>query len=232
VDCFPIYDNAGSQIVIVDATENVTLLGAGPVTPDIVNDVLGLAPILVAADGGAVRAVEMGRIPDAVIGDFDSLPAEVRARIPAERLFPISEQDSTDFEKCLRNIRAPLVLAAGFSGARVDHELAAYSALVAQGRPPTIIVGEVDICFAAPRVLELDIAAGTRVSLFPLAQLSGRSRGLRWPIDGIAFAPAGPIGVSNEALGRVTLDFDAPGMLVILPRQTLPAVIAALQDAS
>jgi thiamine pyrophosphokinase len=232
VDCFPIYDNAGSQIVIVDATENVTLLGAGPVTPDIVNDVLGLAPILVAADGGAVRAVEMGRIPDAVIGDFDSLPIEVRARIPAERLFPISEQDSTDFEKCLRNIRAPLVLAAGFSGARVDHELAAYSALVAQGRPPTIIVGEVDICFAAPRVLELDIAAGTRVSLFPLAQLSGRSRGLRWPIDGVAFAPAGPIGVSNEALGRVTLDFDAPGMLVILPRQTLPAVIAALQEAS
>jgi thiamine pyrophosphokinase len=232
VDCFPIYDNAGSQIVIVDATENVTLLGAGPVTPDIVNDVLGLAPILVAADGGAVRAVEMGRIPDAVIGDFDSLPAEVRARIPAERLFPISEQDSTDFEKCLRNIRAPLVLAAGFSGARVDHELAAYSALVAQGRPPTIIVGEVDICFAAPPALELDIAAGTRVSLFPFAQLSGRSRGLRWPIDGIAFAPAGPIGVSNEALGRVTLDFAAPGMLVILPRQTLPAVIAALQDAS
>ena len=33
-----------------------------------------------------------------------------RAAIPAERLHRIAEQDSTDFEKCLRNIRAPLVV--------------------------------------------------------------------------------------------------------------------------
>jgi thiamine pyrophosphokinase len=231
VDCFASRDNEGGSEVIVDAHDPVTLLGAGHVTHQTVNDVLRLAPILIAADGGAVRALEMARVPDFVIGDFDSLPDQVREQIPAERLFPITEQDSTDFDKCLRNIRAPLVLAVGFTGARVDHELAAYSALVAQGRPPTILLGEVDLCLSAPPRLALDLAPGTRVSLFPMAPVSGRSEGLRWPIDGIAFAPAGPIGVSNQALGPVRLVFDAPGMLVILPRETLPAVIAALQGS-
>ena len=55
-------------------------------------------------------------MPQAVIGDFDSLSDLGRAAIPATRQHVIPEQDTTDFDKALRSIRAPFVLGLGFSG--------------------------------------------------------------------------------------------------------------------
>jgi thiamine pyrophosphokinase len=171
-------------------------------------------------------------MPDAVIGDFDSITPADMARIPADRLHRIAEQDSTDFDKCLRSVRARFVLAAGFMGARRDHELAAYNALVRRADTRVVMVGEHDVCCVAPRELRLDLASGTRVSLFPLAPVTGRSVGLRWPIDGIAFAPDARVGTSNEAVGgSLRLQIDRPGMLVFLPRDQLAAALEALVAA-
>ncbi len=187
-----------------------------------------IAPTLVAADGGANVAVAAGRIPDAVIGDFDSLTDATRNAIPQDRLHYIAEQDSTDFEKCLQRITAPLILALGFTGARIDHELAVWNVLARRRDLRCIVIGGEDIVFVAPPRLELDLAPGTRVSLFPMSPVSGDSTGLRWPIGGIGFAPDGRSGTSNEATGRVELTFDAGAMLVILPRAALATVISSL----
>jgi len=174
-------------------------------------------------------AIKAGLMPTAVIGDFDSLGAEAMARIPANRLHRIDEQDCTDFDKALRHILTPLVLAVGFTGARLDHELAVYNALVRLADRPAVVIGEHDICFHAPATLRLDLPAGTRVSLFPMTKVTGQSTGLRWPIGGLGFAPDGRVGTSNAATGDpVTLTMDGPGMLVILPRLMLRAVIPAL----
>ncbi len=214
---------------IVNSPDGVTVLGGGELRAETVDEVLQLAPILVAADGAAGRALAQGRMPDAVIGDFDSITPADAARIPQERLHRIAEQDSTDFDKCLRNIAAPFVLAAGFMGARRDHELAAYNALVRRAGRPVLMVGAQDVCFVAPPDLRLDLAAATRVSLFPLAPVAGTSDGLRWPIGGIAFAPDGRVGTSNEATGGpVRLTMTRPGMLVFLPRGLLRVALAAL----
>jgi thiamine pyrophosphokinase len=215
--------------MIVDAAERVTLLGAGDLSAETLNQALSLAPILVAADGAAGQALALGHLPAAVIGDLDSLDGADRARIPAERVFLLEEQDSTDFEKCLRSIRAPLVLGVGFSGGRLDHELAAQAALLTGGRSPCILIGPVDLSFHAPRRLRLDLSPGSRLSLMPLMPVKGRSEGLRWPIAGLAFSPSGRTGTSNEATGPVGLRFDAPGMLVLLPREALDAAVAALR---
>jgi thiamine pyrophosphokinase len=213
---------------IVNSHDGVTVLGGGDCSAETIEEVLTLAPILVAADGAAGRALAAGRMPDAVIGDFDSIRPEDAARIPPERLHRIDEQDSTDFDKCLRHIRARFVLAAGFTGARRDHELAAYNALVRRADQRVILVGEHDVCFVAPRDWRIDLAPATRVSLFPLSPVTGRSEGLRWPIDGIGFAPHGRVGTSNEAVGGpVRLAMDAPGMLVILPRDLLRDALAS-----
>ena len=209
----------------------VSLLGAGPVDPGDIREILGIAPGLVAADGGAASAITAGHLPDLVIGDFDSLPQLTGETLPNDRLLPVSEQDSTDFEKCLSRITAPLILALGFTGARIDHELAVYSALVRYPETRCIVVGSVDIVFHAPRRLSLDLNAGARVSLFPMAPVTGRSKGLRWPIDGLHFAPDGRIGTSNAATGPIELEFDSDGMLVIMPRAALGAVMAALTGA-
>jgi thiamine pyrophosphokinase len=214
---------------IVQSGEIVTLLGAGAVTEAALSESLARGPLVVAADGGAETALAHGLNPAAVIGDFDSLSAATRRAIPKDRLHHIAEQDSTDFTKARTRIAAPLVLAVGFTGRRTDHELAVYSALVRIADRPTIVLAEEDICFALTKPLELQMPVGTRVSLFPMAELRCGSAGLRWATEGIVFSPWGRVGTSNESSApQVRLEPEGPGMLVILPRAMLDVAIAAL----
>ena len=214
---------------IVDTNHPITLLGGGLVNPDIVNLALRFAPNLVAADGGARVALGLGHIPKAVIGDFDSIDADTIAQIPSERLHRVKEQDSTDFDKCLRNIKAPLILGVGFAGGRLDHELAAYNALVRHPYKRCVLLGEVDLCFVVPDKVRLELPVGTRVSLFPLAECHVTSTGLRWSFQGLEMAPDGKIGTSNEASADVVeVQVSQPKLLMILPLAHLGAVIKAL----
>jgi len=213
---------------IVHAFEPITLVGGGYVGPDDIPMALKHAPVLVAADGGADKALMAGFDPVAVIGDLDSLSPEGRARIPADRLFKVDEQDSTDFDKVLRSIKAPLVLAVGFLGGRVDMQLAGLSALVRHADSPCILIGEQEVIFHVPPKIDVELSAGDIVSLFPMLRVTGRSHGLEWPIDGLTLEPNGRIGTSNRALGRVRLEMDGPGLLMIAPRNALDAVMRAI----
>lgn len=206
----------------------VTLLGAGAPRRDDFDTALMRAPLLVAADGAAMDAMRFGRPPDWVVGDLDSIDAETVRSVPEDRVVEVGEQDSTDFEKCLTRISAPMILATGFTDARIDHALAVLSALVRHQSRTCVVFDGHDVIFAAPSRLALDLDEGTRVSLFPMAPVTGRSVGLHWPIGGLDFAPDGRIGTSNRATGRVELEFDAPGMVVILPRAALGVALAAL----
>jgi thiamine pyrophosphokinase len=213
---------------VVESHHGVTLVGGGPVGGRLLARALALAPGLVAADGGADRALALGHVPQAVIGDMDSLSDVARQRL-ADRLHPVAEQETTDFDKALRMIRAPFVLGLGFAGARVDHGLAVLNALVRHPDRRCVILSGQDATFLAPPRLVLRLPVGTRLSLFPMGQVSGRSTGLRWPIEGLRFAPDAMIGTSNEvASPQVTLDFDAARMLVILPIARLRAALGAL----
>lgn len=198
--------------------QGVTLIGGGEVGTNDLALAQEFAPGLVAADGGATYALQSGLMPEAVIGDFDSLPAEIRSQIPPDRLIAVAEQDSTDFEKCLSRIRAPFVIGVGFLGGRLDHALSVLSTMARLTQPPVLLLGATDIAFVAPEKLKLDLGVGVRLSLFPLAAAQGCSKGLHWPIDGIEFSPAGQIGTSNITTGPVLLEISGP-MLIILPRE-------------
>ena len=222
---------------VVDSRVAVTLVAGGPCGARDLAMARKRAPCVVAADGGADRALALGVMPQAVIGDLDSLSQAGRARLGPDRVFRIDEQETTDFDKALRLIAAPFVLAVGVAGRRIDHELAVLSGLfrhqaLAGGRMPCLLLGRQDVILAAPPRLSLRLRAGDRLSLFPLAPVTGRSRGLVWPIDGLRLAPDGRIGTSNRVdSGPVDLEFDAPGMLVILPRARLDAAIAGVMAA-
>lgn len=206
------------------------MVGGGPVSKAELALALRFAPLTVAADSGADRLLAAGLIPDAVVGDFDSISAAAREAIPRDRQHVIGEQATTDFDKALRSIDAPFVLALGFAGARIDHGLAVLNGLVRHPDRLCLLVGPRDVVFHAPARLALDMRPGDRLSLFPMAAVTGRSEGLEWPIDGIAFAPDGMIGTSNRVVsGRVVLHMDGPGMLVILPRNRLEAALTALR---
>lgn len=207
----------------------VTLLGGGELNPADLAESLSIAPKLIAADRGADAALSLGYRPCAVIGDLDSISDHARAELPDDTFIHVPEQESTDFHKALSRTRAPGVLALGFTGGRSDHELATWHVLLAQQSPRTIVVGAEDIVFLCPADLTLALPIGTRVSLFPMAPVTGTSRGLEWPIDGLDFAPGRRIGTSNRAVaGTVRLSMDAPVMLVILPKTHLRDACAAL----
>ncbi len=211
---------------IVHSSDPITLLGGGHATHADLTEALNIAPQLVAVDGGLVTALAAGRMPDAVIGDMDSAPPEALAQVPAARRHRISEQQSTDFDKALRGVDAPVLLGVGFCGARVDHELAAFHALARHADRPCILVAQTEVIVLAPPRITVATVAGETVSLFPLAPVTGQSDGLEWPIDGLTFDPMQFVGTSNRALGPITLTMAAPAMLLILPRRLLRPLAA------
>lgn len=224
-------NNRLNEAKIVNVATMVTLLGGGELDPADLRASLDRAPVLVAADGGAHAALAAGYTPQAVIGDMDSLSEAARAQLDSARIHLIEEQETTDFDKALRSVGTPGVIAVGFTGARLDHGLAVFQTLAVRHDHVCILLGQRDIVFAAPPKISLLLEAGARVSLFPMAPVTGMSTGLRWPIDGLDFAPDGRGGTSNIAQqAEVRLCFDKPGMLVILPKRFLDAAISALVE--
>lgn len=217
---------------IVQSSDGVTLIGGGPVSQAEMRLATSRAPRIIAADSGADRALSMGYTPEAVVGDFDSISDHAKALLGPTRLFPIREQMTTDFDKALRSVEAPFILALGFTGARVDHGLAVFNSLVRQTHRRCLVIGPRDVIFHAPSDLTLVLKPGDRLSLFPMGPVAGRSDGLEWPIDGLDFAPSGQIGTSNRVnAAQVRLQMDGPGMLVILPRSRLDAALKSLLGA-
>ncbi|MGZ9811761.1 thiamine diphosphokinase [Pseudoroseicyclus sp. H15] len=205
----------------------VTLIGGGPVDPVALKSALQLAPRLIAADGGADTALDAGHQPEAVIGDMDSISPAARAALEG-RLIEVDEQETTDFDKALRHIEAPLVLALGMRGGRLDHELAALSVLAAHPDRRCVLLGQDYLACLCPPELRLDLPSGTELSLFPLAPGRCDSEGLLWPTSGLLFEIGGRMATSNEVTGPAWLAPERPAMLLILPQEALGALVSSL----
>ncbi|MDO5528590.1 MAG: thiamine diphosphokinase [Paracoccus sp. (in: a-proteobacteria)] len=212
---------------MIRSAGGVTLVGGGALRAETLERATRRAPMLIAADGGADRALALSRTPEWAVGDFDSITDDARAAIGEGRLIHIAEQDSTDFDKALRHIEAPFVIGVGFGGARMDHAMAAMNVIARRRVPPCVLLSTDDVIFRAPGRFSLDLPDGARLSLFPMGPARGRSNGLRWPIDGIEFAPGDVIGTSNMALGPARLEIEGQ-MLVFLDPAYLDAALSAI----
>ena len=202
---------------IVLSREPVLLVGGAHGDNAQLLSLLDEARTVVAADSGADWLRAVGRVPDALIGDLDSVSDATRSSLPAEAVHLISEQDSTDFDKAIRSISAPLILGIGFLGGQVDHLLAAMTVMARYPDRAIVLVGEQDVVAHLPPRIDLPLEAGTRVSLYPMRPVQGKSTGLHWPIDGLELSPGGRVGTSNRADGPITLTVQSPGLLIILP---------------
>ena len=215
--------------LIVQSKDIVTLIGGGDASRAVLETLRANAQTVVAADGGARHALTACVIPDAVIGDFDSLDRHVRDALPADRLFQFPEQDSTDFEKCLSRIAAPLVLALGFMGPRTDHQLATFHGLLRAAQQPCVLVGDHQIVCLCPPKITFPADHGDLVSLFPLGAAQADSQGLEWPLKDVPLAPGRMVGTSNRATGgMVTIECVTANLLLILPRSKLDVLTSAL----
>lgn len=209
---------------VVSASAPVTLAGGSDIATIDLNISLKLAPVLVAADGGANVLAAAGLTPEAVIGDLDSIDDAARSRFDTV-LHYIDEPDTTDFEKALARIVAPLIVAVGFWGARIDHSLSVLNVLARHQGAPVVLLGPDDVAFLAPADMTLALPVGTRMSLMPLAKAGMTSQGLRWDLNGAALSPVGLTSPSNEtASPHVRVQVQGP-VLAVLPREHLAAAI-------
>jgi thiamine pyrophosphokinase len=214
----------------------LVIVGGGTVDHDLLRDLYVSGGHLLGADSGADEIVAAGLMPEAIIGDFDSLNNPV-GWLGRTQLMQITEQDTTDFEKALYSTSAPVTVALGMTGKRLDHTLAALDAMARYGRDRAIIlVDEGDIAVVLTGSFSFEVAEGERVSVHPLAAVRfRRSFGLKYPLDGLKLAPGERTGTSNEAVdGNFTIEPEprskAPWLL-ILDRRYLFGVAAALVAA-
>lgn len=212
----------------------LVIVGGGALDTGLLQRLQGAGAAVVAADGGAEGCARAGIIPEAIIGDMDSLK-DAKGWAGRTKIVRIEEQDSTDFEKCLRMTSAPVTLALGMTGKRFDHTLAALDAVArhAAGRW-IILVDEEDIALAVCGGFAFAVEPGARVSVHPLQRVAfARSSGLTFPLDGLVLAPGVRTGTSNMAVtGPFSIE-TAPGetgvWLLIFARDYLDRLIDTLK---
>lgn len=210
----------------------LAIVGGGAVDPALLVELARRGVTLVGADGGGDAIGDAGLVPAAIIGDLDSL----RDRAGWEgrtRVIHIPEQITTDFQKALYSTQAPVTLALGMTGKRLDHTLAALSAVL-QFAPQRrlVLVDEVDVALAMVGAIRFEAGLRERVSIHPLLPIGfTRSSGLFYPMDGLTLEPGGLIGTSNEGTGgRVEIEpADDTPWLLILGKERLWDLVAASQ---
>lgn len=205
----------------------VTVVGGAAIPGASLARARKIAPDLVAADGGANLLHAQGLKPTAVIGDMDSI-SDAAAQAFDGLCHRVAEQDTTDFEKVIARIRCPLVLALGFLGGRLDHQMAALNVLGRYSDRAIILFGEDEIVFLAPGALRLSVTPGDRVAVLPLGHSQVTTSGLTWDMVGQDLHPTGLVSSSNQAAeAEITIAATGP-VLITLPMTALDAATAAV----
>ena len=168
------------------------------------------ATVVIAANGGVRHVLALGRTPDVLIGDLDSLGQGVRERLieQSTTILPYdAEKDETDLELALLYAVATYeeeILILGGLGGRVDQMIANILLLM----HPKLRGRSISFQTQYQRILLIDGEAtiegqtGDMLSLIPLGGdvHVTHTEGLRWAVhdDILAFGPAR--GVSNEMM--------------------------------
>lgn len=217
---------------VVTFEDVLVIVGGGTLDDQLLRTLHANGARLVGADGGADRIAVAGLVPELIVGDLDSLddPESWRGRA---RLLKITEQETTDFEKALYSTRAPVTVAMGMTGNRLDHTLAALDAMSRHAASRKVVLVDAhDLALALTGPFAFAVEAGERVSVHPLAPVTFKhSEGLQYPLDGLQLAPGLRTGTSNAALeGAFSITpevgIDAPWLLILDNRHLLPLIDA------
>jgi len=174
---------------------------------------------VVCCDGAAKKLFDFGREPDAIVGDLDSLPDDLKVRF-RDRLFHSSDQETNDLTKAMdfcicRNFQEIAIL--GSTGLREDHTLgnisllADYSMRIGDVYMMTDY-GRIDAIHASKN---FDSIPGQQVSIFSLTpDTCITAYGLRYPIREKCFTSWWQ-GTLNETTGdNFRLEMDKGCLLV------------------
>jgi thiamine pyrophosphokinase len=169
----------------------------------------------VAADGGANKALDMGFIPEVIIGDLDSFDGTKWSHLTNVQIIKDADQETNDLEKALAYLLTKSISEVAILGAtnmRLDHSLKNLSVMLQFNPHFTSLqmIDEYGVCSILPKKFVGNYQIGTTISLVPL---SGEvhnivTTGLKYPLNNETLAVGKRDGSSNEAIQEtITIEY-------------------------
>ncbi|MGH9116773.1 MAG: thiamine diphosphokinase [Acidimicrobiales bacterium] len=208
----------------------IVIAGGDPVDPTVRGRLPRPADVdlVIGADSGLDRAIELGLVVDLVVGDFDSADPEA-VEVAARRGTRIErhpqEKDAIDLELAIdaaRRAGARRVVVIGGAGGRLDM-LAANLLLLAAPRFADLVIEAVlgrARVFVVRDELTFEGRPGDRLSLLPVngPAVGVVTEGLRYPLDREDLPAGTSRGCSNELLAdRAWVALEEGTLLCVLP---------------
>ena len=153
---------------------------------DIPLNIIKNTPYIVCCDGAADSFIATGAVPNAIVGDGDSISSENKERF-SHLLHIISEQESNDQTKairfCLEQGKKRIAIV-GATGKREDHSIGNISLLIEYARAGVEVFSFTDYGVFIPCNGNTThrCRKGQQVSIFSITAKNMRAEGLLYPI--------------------------------------------------
>ena len=149
-------------------------------------EILNGAQYVVCCDGAADRYIATGRVPDAIVGDGDSISAANREKF-AHLLHIIAEQESNDQTKAVRFLMEQgkrRIAIVGATGKREDHTIGNISLLIEYARAGCDVCSFTDhgVFIPCNGTTTQKCRKGQQVSIFSITARDLSAEGLLYPI--------------------------------------------------
>jgi thiamine pyrophosphokinase len=231
------HPSAGLSVTEIRTNPNLAILAAGgplaPAEAELLRQTLeaNLDAFVVGIDSGARHLLRVGKLPEVVTGDFDSLTLAERESLAAQgvEIVPTPDQEYTDLDKALSYVRErhgsiPIQVFAA-TGGRLDHIYSVLSAVIKHGRQGDVrlvdAVGETRYVSKSATLRGADLP-GRTLSLMAFGTVHLTMTGVRWPLTEEILAPGVRDGTLNEVTEEtVTIDVDSGDLLIQLHHAAL-----------
>ena len=170
----------------IDNIEAVILANGDYPSHQLPLQILHSSEYVVCCDGGADTYIEKGFVPNAIIGDGDSICAENRARF-SDIIFFVPDQETNDQTKAIDFLISKgykNIAIVGATGKREDHTIGNISLLVDYKRKGVDVRCYTDYGIFIPCKDEITMSSveGKQLSIFNVNAKSFSSEGLKYPI--------------------------------------------------
>ena len=169
------------------------------------------------------------RLPDKVVGDMDSLSANLKAKY-SDIIVQIDEQEHNDqtkaFRWALENLEGiSTITIIGATGQREDHTIGNISLLMEYARTYDLesmeiqlqMVTDHGVIFPVTDTTEFDCGIGRQISIFsPDNSLRIKSSGLEWKTDEVVFDNWWKATLNRATQDRVRLEFSHRSIALVM----------------
>jgi thiamine pyrophosphokinase len=181
---------------------------------------LDKADVIVCCDGSAESLLYSGRVPDAIVGDLDSLSDELKNRF-SDRIFAEDNQETNDLTKAVGWCHASgydNITILGATGKREDHTIGNISLLTEYSRFADVkMITDTGVILPFHKSCSLKTFPGQQVSIFSIdPETEITSAGLRYPLEKRKLRNWWEATLNEAISDTIELKFEGGAVLVFL----------------